>query len=136
MLKTKKRTVKQKRNSDGKFAPVESLEAFIARGGKVKVCPPGNAEQALPNTTYIDGGVFVNQSGIPEYVPNYVVSEVTWNSAQDDRPDVLIALAQREKEIDSLPAPLRRLASKRSPDAFESTGEEISNYYDEIEPED
>lgn len=134
--KKRTRTIKRKPNADGMVPHTETLEQFLARGGKITKCPPKNADMCIPGSTYIDGGVFITAIGEQEYIPNYVVSEPTYAAAQNDRPDILLASAWREKEIESLPLAIREVATSRKADADEWNGDELlNNYFDEIEPE-
>lgn len=99
---------RSKKDNDGLYPRTETIESFLNRGGTIKKCPPMNADMCIPGTAYFDGDILINVLGEPEYVPNYIIDEKTWNFAQNERPDVLSAYAWREKEYNSLPLELRK----------------------------
>lgn len=136
MRKKRARTIKHPLNADG-FAPrVESIEQFLQRGGKITKCVPKPAADAITGAFQVDGEICVTALGEPEYVPNYVVSQTTYDAAQFDRPDVLLEPVVRESELQAMPRDIRMIAETRLPDTGEWNGDELyTGYYDEIEPE-
>lgn len=137
IVRTKRaRTITYPVNSDG-FAPrSESVADFVRRGGKIAKCEARPAGNAISGSFQVDGEICVTVLGSPEYIPNYVVSEQTYDAAQYDQPDVLIAPVCRESELQSLPSDLRVLAETRTADTTEWAGDELyTDYFDEVEPE-
>jgi hypothetical protein len=117
-------------------ARVESVAEFLNRGGKIKKCPPKNAADSITGALSIDNEFVVTAMGCPEYIPNYVVSAETYDTAQEDQPDVLIASVCRESEIQAMPSELAHRANARYADSDEWSGDELlTDYFDEVEPE-
>ena len=123
-------------DSDGFASKVESIEQFLRRGGKITKCDPKPAADSISGAFQVDGEICVTALGDQEYIPNYVVSQATYDASQFDQPDALLEPVVRESELQAMPTAIRSLAQTRLPDATEWNGDELySNYYDEIEPE-
>lgn len=71
-------------------------------------------EYDTKNNYFVEGGeeTIISDTGSPEYIPSYISSVKSYDSAQADAPHVGMEAVWREYERDSLPADLRDVADR------------------------
>lgn len=114
----------------------ETVGDFLARGGSITKCPPRNVDKGHKGMLTIDGETLVLNIGGYEYVPQNVLDVKNWDAATEKQPDNILPGLVLEHDIACLPVNIRNVATRVSPPQEEWSGSELSDYYDELEPED
>lgn len=89
MLRMKAQSPHMKRFADAAAldTSTETIEQYLARGGRITTCParPAHADSAYMPSIQVDGYELPLGTGGDEYLPNYVRDITTYDDAQQER---------------------------------------------------
>lgn len=102
--------------------PHETIEQFLARGGKIIRCESKNSVNMpmLNSMVFIDGMAIPMASQPAEYIPSFVVSEKTYDAALSER---------MSPEDDGTSATWREYESSSIPHTLKPTTERIASIF-------